>query len=481
MVKPNHNRSSSVGIHSVYSAIGVFGLTSGLIYLFNFKFDKLVPDFSHKTNIHVYVLLFLLLNALYLVGVFLVLRNKSTIGRSKGLLGIILFFAVVFRLCLVPMDPVVLSKDMYRFIWDGRVQQSGINPYQYPPAAEELQTLRDERIYPNINRKDYPTLYPAGAQIFFRISYALVGDSVFGFKSLLVLFDILTLLVLTALLNVYRYEATRLILYAWNPLVIFEISYSGHLDGITVFFMAAALYLTALRQKIPAIIMLAFASAIKLYPALLLAAILNRGERIKGLITFSCTFVLFYLPYITAGDKISGFLPIYLKNPYESFNLGLKNLIMHLFPGLSYYFLSQIFILTLAAAGTIFFFRYKQSDMVLRSAYILTALLILLMPSSLHPWYVILIIPFLAFYPCAGWLIFSCTVSLSYLKYVSNQGIMPTWVLLAEYLPLFTLIAAGFIIRKITIGGAEIQSSAQPPSELNSSPWDTRFPRRGVN
>ena len=460
MAKPSHNRSGSVGIRSVYAAIVVLGLTSGLIYLFNFKLYKLVPVFSHKTDIHVYVSLFVLLSGLYLVGVFLILRNKSTTGQSKGLLGIILFFAVVFRLCLVPIDPVVLSKDMYRFIWDGRVQQSGINPYQYPPAAKELKTLRDERIYPNINRKDDPTLYPAGAQVFFRISYALVGNSVFGFKSLLVLFDILTLLVLAALLNVYRYEANRLILYAWNPLVIFEISYSGHLEGITVFFMAAALYLNALRKKMPAVIMLAFAGAIKLYPALLLAAILNRGERIKGLITFSVTFVLLYLPYITAGQKMSGFLPIYLKNPYESFNLGLKNLIMHLFPGLNYYFLSQVFILILAAVGAIFFFRDKQSDLAMRYAYVLTGLLIILMPASLHPWYVILIIPFLTFYPSTAWLIFTCTVTLSYLKYVSDKGIMPTWVLLAEYLPLFALLATGFILRMILVRRSEVGSSA---------------------
>jgi hypothetical protein len=72
----------------------------------------------------------------------------------------------------------------------------------------------------------------------------------------------------------------------------------------------------------------------------------------------------------------------------------------------------------------------------------------ILMPASLHPWYVILIIPFLAFYPNPAWLIFTSTVTLSYLKYVSPQGIMPTWILLVEYLPLFALLAAGPILRK---------------------------------
>lgn len=451
MEKPNHNQSNGNYVRSIYAAIVLLGFTSGAIYLFNFKIYRLVPEFFHKTAIHVYVFLFVLLSVLYLVGVVIILKNKSTIGRSKGLLGIILFFAVAFRICLVPVDPVVLSKDMYRFIWDGRVQQNGINPYRNPPAAEALKTLRDEKIYPNINRKDYPTIYPAGAQIFFRIAYALVGDSVSGFKGLMVFFDILTLLLLTALLRVYGFEANRLILYAWNPLVIFEIAYSGHLEGITVFLMVAALLFNALQRKMPAVVMLALSSAIKLYPALLLAAILNRGERLKGLLLFGFTFVLLYLPYLAAGGKMPGFLPIYLKNPYESFNLGLKYLIMRLFPGLDYYFLSQLFILALAAAGLIIFFKIKPTDQIMRCAFILAGLLMILMPASLHPWYVILLIPFLAFYPSPAWLIFSCTVTLSYLKYVSAQGIMPTWVLLAEYLPLLALLAAGFILKITTV------------------------------
>ena len=73
------------------------------------------------------------------------------------------------------------------------------------------------------------------------------------------------------------------------------------------------------------------------------------------------------------------------------------------------------------------------------------------MPESLHPWYVVLLVPFLAFYPSPAWLIFSCTVTSSYLKYVSVPGIMPTWVLLAEYLPLLALLAAGYIFKITTV------------------------------
>jgi hypothetical protein len=157
---------------------------------------------------------------------------------------------------------------------------------------------------------------------------------------------------------------------------------------------------------------------------------------------------LLYLPFISAGSKISGFLPVYLKNQYESFNLGLKDLLMRLIPALDYYLLSLLFIIALAIAAVLVFLKEKRDLEVLRHAYILTGLLMILMPASLHPWYVILILPFLVIYPNPAWLIFTCTVTLSYLKYASPQGIMPTWVLLAEYLPLFALLAAGYILKR---------------------------------
>ena len=448
MERPNHKIRKSFNSRAVFAGIVGLGSLSAAIYLINFKIHDLVPAFSGLSEIQLYVIMFLFLSALYLCGVFVVLKMIHKDESSWGLTGIIILLAIIFRFCLIPSDPEVLSKDMYRYIWDGRVQQNGINPYLYPPVADELETMRDDQIFPNINRKEYPTLYPAGAQVFFRIFYALVGDSVTAYKGIMVFFDILTLLVLTALLRAYGFKTYRIIVYAWNPLVVFEIAYSGHLEGLTVFLMVAALYLYAIHKNIPAIIMLALSAAVKLYPALLLAALLNRGDRIKGIIAFSATIMLLYLPFIGAGSKISGFLPVYLKNQYESFNLVLKDLLMRLIPALDYYLLSLLFIIALAIAAALVFLKEKKDIEVLRYAYILTGLLMILMPASLHPWYVILILPFLAIYPNPAWLIFTCTVALSYLKYTSPQGIMPAWVLLAEYLPLFALLAAGYILKK---------------------------------
>ena len=416
----------------------------------NFKIYDLVPIFAGLARIQFYVIMFLFLSVLYLTAVFLVVKMVPENKSAWRLTGIIIFLAMIFRLGLIAPEPTVLSSDMYRYVWEGRVQQHGINPYLYPPAGDKLENLRDNRIFPHINRKDYPTLYPAGAQVFFRIFYILVGDRVTGYKCIMVFFDLLTLLVLIALLRTRRLNVSRIIIYAWNPLVIFEIAYSGHLEGLTVFLVVTALYLTAVHKKTSAIIVMALSAAVKLYPALLLAALLNRGNRVKGIIVFGVTIILLYLPFAGAGGKITGFLPVYLKNPYESFNLGLKHLVMRLIPELDYFMLSLVFIIALALAGLIVLMKEKKDIEVLRYAYILAGLLLILMPASLQPWYVILIIPFLVIYPNPAWLIFSCIVALSYLKYATPQGIMPGWVLLAEYLSLFVILTAGFILSKYT-------------------------------
>ena len=435
----------------IAAIVGVAGL-SAPIYWINFRILEISSILSSFSTIQLYIGVFLFLNILYLSAVFLILKWVPRGKLSWLITGFILLSAIFFRACLIPPDPSVLSKDMYRYIWDGRVQQNGINPYLYPPQATELKQLRDKKVYSNINRKDYPTLYPAGAQLFFRAAYALVGDSVTAYKGVMTGFDILTLLLLIAMLQAFGFSTSRIIVYAWNPLVIFEIAYSGHLEGLTVFLMAAALYLCTVHKKMLGVIMVALAAAVKLYPALLLAAFLNRKDLIKGVFTFAATIIVLYLPFMGAGSKVSGFLPIYLKNPYESFNLGLKHLLMRLFPALDYYLLSIVFLMALAICGLAVFLKGKNDSQTIRYSYILVGSLLILMPASLHPWYTILIVPFLAFYPSPAWLIFSCTVTLSYLKYVSPQGIMPTWVLLAEYLPLFALLALGYIFRRRFIG-----------------------------
>jgi alpha-1,6-mannosyltransferase len=431
----------------------LLGAVSSIPYIFHFDMGWLAEFiFPHRTDItstHLLIFQFLVLNTLYFFVVYVIFKSPHQLDHSRGLLLVLFLFAVFFRFCLVGATPQ-FSSDMYRYVWDGRVQSEGINPYTHPPSSDSLASLRDKAIYPHINRKKFPTIYPAGAQIFFLASHKLVGGSVRGLKAVLVFFDVLTMIVLILLLRTFGLEESRFVVYAWNPLVILEISHSGHLEGFCVFLVLLAFFLYSMDKKTLGMLSLACASATKIYPALLLPAFIKRGERIKSLAIFFSCVLLFYLPYVSAGKKMLGFLPIYFRDPYESFNLGLKYFLMHMFPRLDYFLLTKILVGIVLAAGLIIFLKDKKKEEVLKYSFILISLQLIFMPAALHPWYVVWLIPLLAFYPSPAWLLFSCTVVFSYLKYGSPEGIMESWILYVEYLPLYLLLLAEYLGRQRT-------------------------------
>ena len=129
--------------------------------------------------------------ALYAVAVWQVLRGPC----GRGTLAVVLGLALAMR-ALTLLSPPLLSTDIYRYVWDGRVQAAGINPYAYLPAAPALRALRDggagaEAIYPNINRADYaPTIYPPAAQAIFA-AVGLAWPTIWGMKAAMLLFDLL--------------------------------------------------------------------------------------------------------------------------------------------------------------------------------------------------------------------------------------------------------------------------------------------------
>jgi hypothetical protein len=430
-------------------ALFVLGGLSAVVYWGNFRIGRMVsPELlgpGAHTSFHAFLSEFLLLHLFYLLSVYLIIKRVAAAGGERSRVIMILSFAVFFRLCLVPTNPA-LSSDIYRYIWDGRVQMQGINPYHYPPSAEELAPLRDDAIYPYINRQDFRTIYPAGAQIFFLAARVIAGNSLNGLKGILVFFDVLTLIVLVGLLRVHGLEESRVLIYSWNPLVIYEIAHSGHLEGFTVFLVLLAFYLHAREWRKSGVLVLAFAAAVKLYPALLLPVLLNRGERGKGMLLFLFGLIFIYLPYVSAARNLPGFLPTYFTSSYESFNLGLKFFLMNTFSGWDDHSLTMTFGGALLMASLFFLFKKKEKEQVLRYAYYMTGLQIILMPVALHAWYILPLIPFLAFYPAPAWLLFSGLAALSYLKYATPGGVMPAWVLLLEYLPLFALLVADYCL-----------------------------------
>jgi hypothetical protein len=387
-------------------------------------------------------------------------------GRSFVSIEILVGFAVVFRVIMLFSDPH-LSDDLYRYIWDGKVGNYGINPYRYEPQSDLLTGLRDDAIYPSINHKDIPTIYPPVAQWIFR-GVTWISLHPIAMKTAMVIFDIGIIFILIAMLRQIDRALSWVVAYAWNPLVVTEFAGSGHMDSIGIFFMMAAILIVLKARSIWAAGVMGLAFATKMAGAPLLLFFEDVRHRWKTflfvLATFVAVVVLAYWPFLDASDRLftalveystrwefNGFLYSYVKSaltkllendihPTEFLGIVTENkprLLTKLILGAG--FVSFLAILLVRHYRKNF---ENQKLNVLRAAYLLTAVLLLVSP-TLHPWYVIWVVPFLCFYPNPGWFIFSGLVLLAYsnLPGYRSTGVWreDDMILLVQYVPFYTI------------------------------------------
>jgi len=246
-----------------------------------------------------------------------------------------LAFAIVLLVGIVCRAPLVLappsfSDDVYRYVWDGRVQAAGINPYRYVPADPALARLRDQTIYPHISRRDYaPTIYPPVAQMIF-LAVTRAGETVTAMKAAMVACEGVTVWMLTILLGRLGLPRGRVLLYAWNPLVIWQYAGGGHIDSAAIALVAVALVAHARRWEGLTGVALGCATLVKWYPAVLFPAFYRpRGWKMP--LAMGATMVAGYLPYLGVGARVIGFLPGYareegLLSGHRFFLLGLARL-----------------------------------------------------------------------------------------------------------------------------------------------------------
>ncbi len=244
---------------------------------------------------------------LYAAGVAVLLRRPPVGAGLIAALGC----ALAARLVLVAAPPV-LSTDIYRYVWDGRVQAAGVNPYRYVPADPALAALRDVQVYPNINRRDYATtIYPPVAQFLF---YAVtrLDDSVAAMKLAMVACEAGAALLLWRLLQRQGRPAGHLLIYAWHPLPIWSFAGDGHVDAAMILGVVVAFWLC--RRERPALSGVALAAACLVKPsALLFAPALYRPWSLRLPAAFLVTAAACYGVYLGAGWRVLGFLPGYVQ------------------------------------------------------------------------------------------------------------------------------------------------------------------------
>ena len=341
-----------------------------------------------------FTVLALVQGAFYLAAVALTWRG----GLSRRALIAVLAVATLMRLAVL-LAPPYLSDDINRYVWDGRVEGAGINPYRYVPADPHLAALRDQTIFPHINRSDYaPTIYPPVAEYVFFLGTRLRA-SLTAMKATLLAFELAGVLLLLRLLRDSRLPRERILIYAWHPLPLWEFAGSGHVDAAIVTFVVLALW--ARRREVTWLTgsALAAAALVKFFPAVLFPALYRRWDW-KMPVAAAATAIIAYLPFIGAGSAVLGFLPGYLHEEGLESGAGffLWNLLKSVPPlehvGPALYLALAAAALVALAVHSLFTAesRYLASAMTLA-----VAAMVLLSPH--YPWYFAWIVPFICFTP----------------------------------------------------------------------------------
>ena len=312
----------------------------------------------------------------------------------------IIALGLAARLLVLAHVPL-LSTDIFRYVWDGRVQNAGINPYRYLPADPALLPLRDPgpetrpgAIYPNINRADTaPTIYPPFAQFLFT-ALGRIAPGISAMKAAMMAFDLATLAILLRLLHAAARPPVWVLAWAWNPLPIWEFANEGHIDAPACAFIALALLMAARGHHARAGAALAAATLFKLLPIILFPAIWRRWD-LRGPLVALALIVGSYAIYAGAGLRVFGYLGGYTQEEglFDGRFLPLRILAMIALAASGTWF-------ALGAGGAPFALTRAlpaatpaRTKTICTQALVLTALLLAAIAPK-YPWYyVILLVP----------------------------------------------------------------------------------------
>jgi alpha-1,6-mannosyltransferase len=278
----------------------LFALAAAGLVLF--MLSPLAIYFLFAASFEGFVAVALAQGAVYALSVFIVLRQR--LGGAA--LAVVFTVAVIARVIALPAPPI-LSTDVARYVWDGRVQAAGINPYRYVPADAELAKLRDKSIYPHINRADYAvTIYPPVAEMMFFLA-TRVSESFAMMRLTMIAFEAVTVLALLALLAHDGRPTARVLIYAWHPLPIWEFAGTGHVDAAAIALMTLAMLAAVRKRRVLAGIALAAGALIKPFVVLVAPPLWRRWDwRLPA--AFVATAVVCYLPYLSIGSGVLGYL-----------------------------------------------------------------------------------------------------------------------------------------------------------------------------
>ncbi|MHC4846113.1 MAG: hypothetical protein ACYTCU_08125 [Planctomycetota bacterium] len=341
----------------------------------------------------------------------------------------LLALAVAQRLAALPVPP---SDDVYRYLWEAEVQSHGGNPYVSAPDAPELAGLAERsEAHGRVNHPGWTAIYPPLAQLWQRGVAAIRPDAL-GMTLSFLLAEVLLVVFLLGLLAQRGLSHGRVLIYAWNPLSVHAVAAHGHHDSLGAALLVGALLALGSGKRVPAAA-LGVAAALSKGFALVALPVVLATRRLAPWLVAVGLVALAVFPFRDAGPQLFGSLRRFGAELHSNDSL---HALARGALGAETARVVMAAVWLLAAAWVL---RRGPTDAVHRVAFLLGALLLVL--PTVHPWYLLVLLPLLCVHPWWGWLALSGTSALIWLGHEPTGG-DERWteqplLKIVEYAPLF--------------------------------------------
>jgi hypothetical protein len=419
-------------------------------------------DFVHL------VVLFGFLSGLYILALY---RKIFDVGFP-----LILGSAMLLRLSLMFMTPN-LTDDYFRFVWDGLLFAHGYNPYLILPSqfinSSHAVTGITNSLYAGLNSPNYYTVYPPVCEFIFGLGAKLAGGNILGniiiIRLVILLAEFGIIIFLHRLASKLAISPKVVALYAFNPLVIIELTGNLHLEAVMLLFLVLSIYLLVLRKQLYAAVSFGLAVGVKLLPLIFLPLLIKRLGLTKSAIFYTvvgATFIVLFLPFYNV-DLIPNFLSsLRLYFQTFEFNASLYYVIRWIgcqFAG--YNIIATLgTVLAIVTFLTIIAIAVREKIVTWLSLFqgmLMCLTVYFLLATTVHPWYITSLVLISLFTSYRYPIVWSVVIILSYAAYRTVPYAENLWLVAVEYIVVLSYMGYE-LFRKIS--DRNISHSIECPS-----------------